>query len=74
MEIRKARLEKAWPPSDRQVGVILVAHSMGQVEPYRLISSAFTDHPKAVLSPARHSFTFWTNVPRAMIQMAYYSL
>lgn len=31
MEIRKAKLEKPWPPSDRQVGVILVAHSMGQV-------------------------------------------
>lgn len=29
MEIRKAKLEKPWPPSDRQVGVILVAHSMG---------------------------------------------
>lgn len=29
MEIRKAKLEKPWPPSDRQVGVILIAHSMG---------------------------------------------
>lgn len=29
MEIRKAKLEKPWPPNDRQVGVILVAHSMG---------------------------------------------
>lgn len=29
MEIRKAKLEKPWPPSDRQVGVVLVAHSMG---------------------------------------------
>lgn len=29
MEIRKVRLEKPWPPSDRQVGVVLVAHSMG---------------------------------------------
>lgn len=29
MDVRKARLEKPWPPNDRQVGVILVAHSMG---------------------------------------------
>lgn len=31
MEIRKTKLEQPWPPRDRQVGVILVAHSMGQV-------------------------------------------
>ncbi|UNI15472.1 hypothetical protein JDV02_002002 [Purpureocillium takamizusanense] len=29
METRKAHLEKPWPPDDREVGVILVAHSMG---------------------------------------------
>ncbi|KAL8314702.1 hypothetical protein RB593_008354 [Gaeumannomyces tritici] len=29
MEIRKVHSEKPWPPSDRDVGVILVAHSMG---------------------------------------------
>lgn len=29
MEIRKAKLEKPWPPTDKNVGVILVAHSMG---------------------------------------------
>lgn len=29
MDIRKAHSEKPWPPSDRDVGVILVAHSMG---------------------------------------------
>ncbi|TGJ88607.1 hypothetical protein E0Z10_g150 [Xylaria hypoxylon] len=29
MDVRKARCEKPWPPSDREVGVILVAHSMG---------------------------------------------
>ncbi|KAI1309203.1 hypothetical protein F5Y03DRAFT_348786 [Xylaria venustula] len=29
MEVRKARCEKPWPPHDRDVGVILVAHSMG---------------------------------------------
>ncbi|KAF6811504.1 hypothetical protein CMUS01_13247, partial [Colletotrichum musicola] len=29
MEIRKAHVENPWPPKDRQVGVILVAHSMG---------------------------------------------
>lgn len=29
MEIRKAKLSNPWPPEDRNVGVILVAHSMG---------------------------------------------
>lgn len=29
MEIRKAKLEKPWPPNDKSVGVILIAHSMG---------------------------------------------
>ncbi|KAI3328767.1 hypothetical protein F4824DRAFT_516990 [Ustulina deusta] len=29
MDVRKARCEKPWPPHDREVGVILVAHSMG---------------------------------------------
>ncbi|KAI0430502.1 hypothetical protein F5Y09DRAFT_355899 [Xylaria sp. FL1042] len=29
MDVRKARCEKPWPPHDRDVGVILVAHSMG---------------------------------------------
>jgi len=29
MDIRKTHLEKPWPPDDREVGVVLVAHSMG---------------------------------------------
>ncbi|KAM7215354.1 hypothetical protein V8F06_009215 [Rhypophila decipiens] len=29
MELRKEHLEQPWPPYDRNVGVILVAHSMG---------------------------------------------
>ncbi|SPQ26219.1 64daac73-d641-40bd-a9fa-fcccd5dead5b [Thermothielavioides terrestris] len=29
VELRKARLERPWPPNDRSVGVILIAHSMG---------------------------------------------
>ncbi|KAK3380544.1 hypothetical protein B0T24DRAFT_647739 [Lasiosphaeria ovina] len=29
MDLRKEHLEKPWPPNDRSVGVILVAHSMG---------------------------------------------
>lgn len=29
MDLRKAHMEKPWPPHDRQVGVFLVAHSMG---------------------------------------------
>ena len=29
MDVRKAHLDAPWPPNDRQVGVVLVAHSMG---------------------------------------------
>lgn len=29
MDVRKANLEKPWPAHDREVGVVLVAHSMG---------------------------------------------
>ncbi|KAI1171128.1 hypothetical protein F4777DRAFT_594120 [Nemania sp. FL0916] len=29
MDVRKARCEKPWPANDRDVGVVLVAHSMG---------------------------------------------
>ncbi|KAI1503421.1 hypothetical protein F5X99DRAFT_407003 [Biscogniauxia marginata] len=29
MEVRKTHCEKPWPPHDRDVGVVLVAHSMG---------------------------------------------
>lgn len=29
MDIRKKKCEKPWPPHDRDVGVVLVAHSMG---------------------------------------------
>ncbi|KAK1634232.1 hypothetical protein BDP81DRAFT_432414 [Colletotrichum phormii] len=29
MDVRKANVEKPWPPKDREVGVVLVAHSMG---------------------------------------------
>jgi hypothetical protein len=29
MDIRKKKSEKPWPANDRDVGVILVAHSMG---------------------------------------------
>lgn len=29
MDLRKAHLETPWPPNDRRVGVVLIAHSMG---------------------------------------------
>ncbi|GAW26120.1 hypothetical protein SAMD00023353_2101510 [Rosellinia necatrix] len=29
LDVRKARCEKPWPADDREVGVVLVAHSMG---------------------------------------------
>lgn len=34
IECRKAHFENVWPPRDRNVGVILVAHSMGFVQHY----------------------------------------
>ncbi|KAJ4385632.1 hypothetical protein N0V93_010061 [Gnomoniopsis smithogilvyi] len=56
MEIRKAKLEKPWPPSDRQVGVILVAHSMGgfvasEALFHMLDERATSDNPTAPLFP-----------------------
>ncbi|OHF02555.1 hypothetical protein CORC01_02250 [Colletotrichum orchidophilum] len=29
LDVRKTNVEKPWPPNDREVGVVLVAHSMG---------------------------------------------
>ncbi|KAK2068120.1 hypothetical protein P8C59_002783 [Phyllachora maydis] len=29
MELRKSQVERPWPPNDRHVGVVLIAHSMG---------------------------------------------
>lgn len=56
MEIRKAKLEKPWPPHDRQVGVILVAHSMGgfvasEALFHILDERAIADDPDAPLFP-----------------------
>jgi hypothetical protein len=31
IDTRKKHFENPWPPTDRNVGVVLVAHSMGQV-------------------------------------------
>ncbi|KAK7748670.1 hypothetical protein SLS53_000691 [Cytospora paraplurivora] len=56
MEIRKARLEKPWPPVDKDVGVILVAHSMGgfvasEALFHALDERANSDDPSAPLFP-----------------------
>ncbi|KAI3392071.1 hypothetical protein diail_6300 [Diaporthe ilicicola] len=56
MEIRKARLEKPWPPNDKSVGVVLVAHSMGgfvasEALFHVLDERANSDDPSAPLFP-----------------------
>ena len=56
MEVRKARLEKPWPPTDKHVGVILVAHSMGgfvasEALFHALDERAHSDDPSAPLFP-----------------------
>ncbi|ROW04564.1 hypothetical protein VMCG_04948 [Cytospora schulzeri] len=56
MEIRKAKLEKPWPPTDKNVGVILVAHSMGgfvasEALFHALDERAGSDDPSAPLFP-----------------------
>ncbi|CAN8102242.1 unnamed protein product [Discula destructiva] len=56
MEIRKAKIEKPWPPNDRQVGVVLVAHSMGgfvatEALFHMLNERARSDNPDAPLFP-----------------------
>lgn len=56
MEVRKAKLEKPWPPNDKSVGVILVAHSMGgfvasEALFHILDERANSDEPTAPLFP-----------------------
>lgn len=56
MDVRKAKLEKPWPPNDKSVGVILVAHSMGgfvatEALFHILDERAKSDDPKAPLFP-----------------------
>lgn len=56
MEISKAKLEKPWPPNDKSVGVVLVAHSMGgfvatEALFHILDGRAKSDDPKAPLFP-----------------------
>lgn len=56
MEVRKAKLEKPWPPNDKSVGVILVAHSMGgfvasEALFHILDERANSDDPSAPLFP-----------------------
>ena len=31
MDLRKAHLDTPWPPNDNEIGVIIIAHSMGYV-------------------------------------------
>ncbi|KAG8161021.1 hypothetical protein KVR01_009285 [Diaporthe batatas] len=56
MDVRKAKLEKPWPPNDKNVGVILIAHSMGgfvatEALFHILNERATSDDPKAPLFP-----------------------
>jgi hypothetical protein len=43
MDVRKAHSEKPWPPHDRDVGVILVAHSMGGFVAMDALSQVLND-------------------------------
>ncbi|KAM0160100.1 hypothetical protein ACHAQE_004715 [Botrytis cinerea] len=44
MEVRKEKTEAPWPPNDRSVGVILVAHSMGGFVASDALFSILNDH------------------------------
>ncbi|RAL67383.1 hypothetical protein DID88_008139 [Monilinia fructigena] len=44
MDVRKEKAEIAWPPNDRSVGVILVAHSMGGFVASDALFSILNDH------------------------------
>lgn len=44
MDIRKTRSENVWPPHDTDVGVILVAHSMGFVLSFQGRDQIDTNH------------------------------
>lgn len=56
MEIRKSHLPVPWPPNDRHVGVVLVAHSMGGFVAadalFRILSDrAASDNPAGPMFP-----------------------
>ncbi|KAK7959215.1 uncharacterized protein PG986_004069 [Apiospora aurea] len=66
MEVRKAHSEKPWPPNDRSVGVILVAHSMGGFVATDSLFSVLNDrlaheeHDDHIYPPIQGMLTFDT--------------
>ncbi|KAK3681029.1 hypothetical protein B0T22DRAFT_388548 [Podospora appendiculata] len=57
MNLRKAHLELPWPPNDRHVGVVLVAHSMGGFiasDSLFLTLNVHRQNPSAPLFPLIH--------------------
>ncbi|ESZ91440.1 hypothetical protein SBOR_8163 [Sclerotinia borealis F-4128] len=44
MEVRKKKTQAPWPPNDRSVGVVLVAHSMGGFVASDALFSILNDH------------------------------
>ncbi|QSZ35462.1 hypothetical protein DSL72_008332 [Monilinia vaccinii-corymbosi] len=44
MEVRKKKTQTPWPPNDRSVGVILIAHSMGGFVASDALFSVLNDH------------------------------
>ncbi|KAI9770056.1 MAG: hypothetical protein M1839_003284 [Geoglossum umbratile] len=55
MELRKETLENSWPPTDRSVGVILVAHSMGGFVAADTLLSILNDQPTTEESAGEES-------------------
>ncbi|KAK8001189.1 hypothetical protein PG991_013411, partial [Apiospora marii] len=66
MDVRKEHSEKSWPPNDRSVGVILVAHSMGGFVAADALFSVLNDrladekHDDHIYPPIQGILTFDT--------------
>ncbi|APA07682.1 hypothetical protein SS1G_00767 [Sclerotinia sclerotiorum 1980 UF-70] len=54
MEVRKEKTQNPWPPNDRSVGVILVAHSMGGFVASDALFSILNDHHDQEEKDANH--------------------
>ncbi|PQE06726.1 alpha beta-Hydrolase protein [Rutstroemia sp. NJR-2017a BBW] len=54
VEVRKEKTENPWPPNDRSVGVVLVAHSMGGFVASDALFSILDDHHEQEEKDSNH--------------------
>ncbi|KAM3080385.1 hypothetical protein ACMFMG_005343 [Clarireedia jacksonii] len=54
LEVRKEKTETPWPPNDRSVGIVLVAHSMGGFVASDALFSVLDDHHEQEEKDSNH--------------------